>query len=374
MLSHTFPEYKTNDINLAFRTAAANGKKSDLAFMKKHVQNVDINQGGKTSGMTALHQAARKGNVEAAQFLIEHGANINALDTQQKTPLHNAIEENQLKLTQLLLAQGADPNIEDNNKKNAYACAENKNDILQALNLMKLAHDAWQTANQLFPKVPNISSASISDKIENNVIRDINQIGEQFSKLTSIPVPKDKIKDHTNTLLNLRDYFLGLLSIYHILNMRVSKDMQFSFCDCIASSMFYSLMNNHFSVERFHVFDDKTKTDHAFIVLNRPPDSDPLNPDTWGQHAYFINSNGEMYATAIRPKDCLLNLLNHLRVKIISNQIPNLDKLAIPQARNLAEETHTNIQSRLHALSNSLPSHMQITYPSPSFSKQNRND
>lgn len=58
---------------------------------------------------TALHMAARRGNVEASEALLECGANIEARDTLGETPLRRAVNCGKTGVAALLLAKGADP-------------------------------------------------------------------------------------------------------------------------------------------------------------------------------------------------------------------------------------------------------------------------
>ncbi|HWC96806.1 MAG TPA: ankyrin repeat domain-containing protein [Candidatus Sulfopaludibacter sp.] len=58
---------------------------------------------------TALHMAARRGNVEAAAALLDCGANLEARDTLRETPLRRAVNCGQTAVAALLLARGADP-------------------------------------------------------------------------------------------------------------------------------------------------------------------------------------------------------------------------------------------------------------------------
>lgn len=44
----------------------------------------------KTDGVTPLHIAAQRGNIEIAELLLEHGAEINAVDSKGWTPLDRA--------------------------------------------------------------------------------------------------------------------------------------------------------------------------------------------------------------------------------------------------------------------------------------------
>jgi len=57
---------------------------------------------------TPLHMAARRGNVEVAEALLDSGAAIDPRDSSGDTPLHRAVNCNQPKVARLLLARGAD--------------------------------------------------------------------------------------------------------------------------------------------------------------------------------------------------------------------------------------------------------------------------
>lgn len=59
---------------------------------------------------TALHMAARRGNVEVIGALLDGGADIEARDSAGDTPLRRAVNCNKVEAAKLLLARGADPN------------------------------------------------------------------------------------------------------------------------------------------------------------------------------------------------------------------------------------------------------------------------
>jgi len=67
---------------------------------------VDANAGVKNC--TALHMAARRGNEEVAQALLDCGANIEARDSVGETPLRRAVNCDKVRVASLLLAKGAD--------------------------------------------------------------------------------------------------------------------------------------------------------------------------------------------------------------------------------------------------------------------------
>lgn len=63
---------------------------------------------------SALHLAALHGQVEAVQFLLAHGADVDLQDSESETPLHNAAFAANLTIMKLLLDSGADvhhPNL-----------------------------------------------------------------------------------------------------------------------------------------------------------------------------------------------------------------------------------------------------------------------
>jgi truncated hemoglobin YjbI len=68
--------------------------------------NVDAQNGAKHC--TPLHMAARRGNVEVAEALLDCGADLEARDSHGDTPLRRAVNCNKADLASLLLARGAD--------------------------------------------------------------------------------------------------------------------------------------------------------------------------------------------------------------------------------------------------------------------------
>ena len=71
--------------------------------------NVDYPKGG----LTALHFAAREGQREAVQALIDGGADLDAVDEEGANALIFAVTSGHLDIATLLLEAGADPNVAD---------------------------------------------------------------------------------------------------------------------------------------------------------------------------------------------------------------------------------------------------------------------
>lgn len=64
------------------------------------------------SGPSPLHAAVRAQQFEAAQWLLAHGANIDARDDHRTTALHIAIERDHIEIALALIAAGADVNVQ----------------------------------------------------------------------------------------------------------------------------------------------------------------------------------------------------------------------------------------------------------------------
>jgi truncated hemoglobin YjbI len=69
--------------------------------------NLDAQDGAKHC--TALHMAARRGNLDVAEALLDCGANLEAYDSKRETPLRRAVNCSKISLVALLLKRGADP-------------------------------------------------------------------------------------------------------------------------------------------------------------------------------------------------------------------------------------------------------------------------
>lgn len=74
-----------------------------------------------SEGYTALQYAVTWGDIEAAQLLIENGADVNTTDNWGSTPLMNAVYNvADPEIVEILLANGADKTLLDSEGKTAY--------------------------------------------------------------------------------------------------------------------------------------------------------------------------------------------------------------------------------------------------------------
>jgi truncated hemoglobin YjbI len=77
------------------------------ALLRRSPASVNAMHGVKRC--TALHMAARRGNVDVIGALLDGGADIEARDSMGDTALRRAVNCNKVEAARLLLAQGADP-------------------------------------------------------------------------------------------------------------------------------------------------------------------------------------------------------------------------------------------------------------------------
>jgi truncated hemoglobin YjbI len=69
----------------------------------------EVDAAGGAKRCTALHMAARRGNVEVACALLDCGATVDARDRLGDTPLRRAVNLGRIEVAELLLRRGADP-------------------------------------------------------------------------------------------------------------------------------------------------------------------------------------------------------------------------------------------------------------------------
>ncbi|KAJ9603762.1 hypothetical protein H2200_011948 [Cladophialophora chaetospira] len=89
-------------------------------------------------GQTALSLAAKNSNsISNTRFLLDHGASIEAIDTDGRTPLHHAAMRSSIDTVQLLLERNADVNAVDKEGRTALHYAVKRDDPFEDSSLAK---------------------------------------------------------------------------------------------------------------------------------------------------------------------------------------------------------------------------------------------
>lgn len=88
-----------------------------------------------TDNFTPLHIAAARGHIEVAKLLIDEGADINVKMWSHKTPLHFAVANNDMEMVKYLLSKHADVNAQDKDGNTPLhdAITSNNIDMVQIL-------------------------------------------------------------------------------------------------------------------------------------------------------------------------------------------------------------------------------------------------
>lgn len=81
-----------------------------IAMIQEYVQDLEM---GDRDGRTLLLHAAFLNRRSVTEWLVEHGANINAQDEMGFSALHGATQERNIEMVSYLLQHGANVNIQD---------------------------------------------------------------------------------------------------------------------------------------------------------------------------------------------------------------------------------------------------------------------
>ena len=92
-------------------------------LVRQHLTPQAVNQATSRDGATPLHVVALTPHVTVARLLLEHGADVAALDRRRSTPLHNAALHGQPHLASLLVEAGADPAAKDMHNETPFFAA-----------------------------------------------------------------------------------------------------------------------------------------------------------------------------------------------------------------------------------------------------------
>ncbi|GAB6027052.1 hypothetical protein CHUAL_013779 [Chamberlinius hualienensis] len=128
----------------------------------------DVNAQDK-GGLIPLHNASSYGHLDIAALLIKHQTIVNATDRWGFTPLHEAAQKGRTQLCALLLAHGADPTMKNQEGQTPLdlATAEDVQSLLQDAMPQQAIGDARTTQSFNIPALPP-SSPTFTLETSNN--------------------------------------------------------------------------------------------------------------------------------------------------------------------------------------------------------------
>jgi ankyrin repeat protein len=98
-----------------YNAAVAAASSGDLVTLQAHVDNDRaLLQVTEWDGRTLLHDAVDKSQLEVTKYLLDRGANIEAVTADGRTVLHMAAQHGDIPMISLLLGRGAIVNPIDN--------------------------------------------------------------------------------------------------------------------------------------------------------------------------------------------------------------------------------------------------------------------
>ena len=110
------------------------------------------------SGWTPLHYACTNGHLQIAEFLLDKGAQVNALSDSDTTPLMMAVRSGNIQLVRLLLDRGADLRIRNHQGFSAIDVADLFNQEEVSRGLRSRWEKLYKTKYEGGPKPVSVES------------------------------------------------------------------------------------------------------------------------------------------------------------------------------------------------------------------------
>lgn len=147
-----------------------------------------------------LRSAVNLNNLEAAERLLENGADPSTTDEHSRTPLHFAAAKGYTDMVRLLLSQGANPNAKDtlgNTALHLAACTNHVGVVTQLLragtNVRELDNNGRTPLNLAQSKLKLLQNRNESnqemDSIKNEVAQVLEMMREYLSKTGKLGTP-----------------------------------------------------------------------------------------------------------------------------------------------------------------------------------------
>jgi ankyrin repeat protein len=99
----------------AYSDVDAAAAKGDMVTLKRDLTaDPALLKHAEWDGRTLLHDAVDNSKIAVASFLLDSGADVNAVTVDGRTPLHMAAQRGDMAMISLLLGCGANPQLKDN--------------------------------------------------------------------------------------------------------------------------------------------------------------------------------------------------------------------------------------------------------------------
>ncbi len=115
--------FDTNGVNVT--SVEAEEIKRIKAMIKDSPDLIDANNAINSGGLAPLHEAAAKGQLLVARFLLDNGANANRISAGKGTPLCMASLNGHRAMVELLISKGADVNAKDSRQTALHIASAN---------------------------------------------------------------------------------------------------------------------------------------------------------------------------------------------------------------------------------------------------------
>ena len=153
-------------------------------------------------GMSPLHAAVQMGNIEIAQFLLEHGAKPNIRDFEKQTPLMMMDEDASSEMFDLLVRYGAKLNLLDKQKNNLlhhYAENGDNPDVVRRLVISGVDVNAVNKEGRtpLMVAVENAGAELVRAMIESGA--NVNAVGKDGRGAVDLAANDSEIKSLLET-------------------------------------------------------------------------------------------------------------------------------------------------------------------------------
>ncbi|GMH45515.1 hypothetical protein BSKO_13472 [Bryopsis sp. KO-2023] len=204
------------ELNAKFINAT---KRDNVEGVEKYLEmGAELNLTTGVAERTVLHIASKTGGTELIEFLIEAGAEVDALTIGRATPLHVAAADNRADAARLLLENGADidATTTDGNSPLHWAATQGHPEVAEVL----LEYGADRTALNAFAEIPieilcccecgEDSNCSCKDRGSLVWMLDFSQRGDKNTSLVLETPSLDSSSENDNateteTILALED-------------------------------------------------------------------------------------------------------------------------------------------------------------------------